>query len=50
MLPDAEKRNQNGDLRCDLHPCWSRRGNRICFDSMHEGRRAVYVASGGLPQ
>lgn len=37
--------NHGGDLRCDLHPCWSRDGRQVCFDSMHENRRAVY----GLP-
>lgn len=36
-------RNQHGDLRCDLHPCWSPSGKAICFDSLHEGRRAVYT-------
>lgn len=37
-------KNQGGDLRCDLHPCWSRTGDRVCFDSLHEGKRAVYIA------
>ncbi|HHW30339.1 MAG TPA: hypothetical protein GXX20_01495 [Clostridiaceae bacterium] len=32
-----------GDIRCDLHPCWNRSGDKISFDSIHEGRRAVYV-------
>lgn len=45
--------NHGGDLRCDLHPCWDRGGTRVCFDSFHEGRRAVYVAdvehSGSVP-
>ncbi len=49
MPPAFGWRNQSGDLRCDLHPCWSRRGNRVCFDSMHEGRRAVYVACNRYP-
>ncbi len=35
--------NRGGDLRCDLHPCWSRDGRQVCFDSLHEGRRGVYV-------
>ncbi len=33
----------NGGLRCDLHPRWNFQGNKICFDSVHEGKRGVYV-------
>jgi len=35
-----------GQLRCDLHPRWSRSGDRICFDSTQDGRRAMYVMDG----
>lgn len=32
-----------GPLRCDLHPRWSPDGGRVCFDSIHRGRRGVFV-------
>lgn len=32
-----------GDCRCDLHPRWNRRGDAVCIDSTHEGRRGVYM-------
>jgi hypothetical protein len=34
----------SGDQKCDLHPRWDRSGTRICFDSAHNGRRAMYIA------
>ena len=32
-----------GDCRCDLHPRWNRRGDAVCIDSTHEGRRGMYM-------
>lgn len=32
-----------GEIRCDLHPRWSRDERQVCFDSIHEGSRQVYV-------
>lgn len=35
------------DTRCDLHPRWDRRGEKVCFDSVHEGKRGLYVVGLG---
>jgi hypothetical protein len=32
-----------GEIRCDLHPRWNRNGMEVCFDSVHERIRQVYV-------
>ena len=32
-----------GELRCDLHPRWSRDGRQVCLDSAHTGERQMYV-------
>ena len=29
--------------RCDLHPNWSRDNTQVCFDSIHEGARHIYI-------
>jgi hypothetical protein len=32
-----------GEVRCDLHPRWDRRGHYISVDSAMDGKRAIYL-------
>lgn len=34
----------NSPFRVDLHPRWDRKGEKVCFDSIHEGKRGTYIA------
>lgn len=35
----------DNDTRCDLHPRWKRDGSAVCFDSVFEGHRGLYVVN-----
>lgn len=35
----------DNDTRCDLHPRWNHAGDKICFDSVFEGHRGLYVVN-----
>ena len=35
--------NLSGEILCDLPPRWSRDNRWVCFDSVHEGSRQVYL-------
>ena len=33
----------DNDVRCDLHPRWDHSNQKICFDSVHEGKKELYI-------
>lgn len=33
----------DNDVRCDLHPRWDHKNDKICFDSVFEGKRGLYI-------
>lgn len=35
----------DNEVRCDLHPRWNRAGDKVCFDSVFEGKRGLYCVN-----
>ena len=41
LLKSKSLMDKNWDIRCDLHARFNRQGNRISFDSVHDGKRVI---------
>ena len=44
IAPDSLAFTRSG-LHCDLHPRWNSKGDKVVFDSIHEGSRQVYLVN-----
>lgn len=33
----------DNDVRCDLHPRWDRKNEKVCIDATYEGKRGLYI-------
>ena len=40
----------DGDFRCDLHPKWDRKSQKVAFDGTFEGKRGLYMVRIGGKQ
>ncbi len=51
QFPMLEPRYWTGDLRCDLHSRWNRRGDTICVDALNaaDGTRQLHLVQLDLP-
>jgi Tol biopolymer transport system component len=46
ILKDIQENNlafTRSGLHCDLHPRWDKKGEKVAFDSIHEGSRQIYM-------